>query len=663
MSDTSSNASSDSEDLTTTGLIATRAKRSTAGNLYAGLRANLDDEELQKELLAEDAEDVGDYEGSDKEGEDDDEAAFESESEDEDQGPPKEGENEDLEGEKALKKHERAEAKRKRGAKDARLKIPRGLGMARQRKRVRLAEGVKCGDDDGESGSVAPKPKKKSERSNWLPTAEDGPVRQSGRALAVANRQTVHANLKQSAARSEKQRKVMRDAAERERSKRSKHADLTQEERLKRCEKVEKETEKELGRFEEQEREKERIREEQLAKRRKRGVGEGPVMRMWSGSCVWEGERVRVDRVEHGSLGEKGLERVGIIDLGDDAEAGAGAQMATGGTGESMSGVESTSAQVLQQQPTETSAAAAPVCQDSTPDAPVSWLQGIEQYAAQPAATPNPPASAGLPINGFTPSAPAATAYSVPNPYAAPAVQPPQPPQPQIYHGWPPGPAPYGTPQQTLIPGPSHTPTTPAPPPPPPQPLIREQALRTLLILNDFPDLATPDPPTTATGRPSKRKSLTTTAKTSSTTNSEDTLLQSDPLKSHLLGPDAYPPFTPDQKAYLTTKSRKKGLEQTLPPAPPKTRCAVTSWQAKFRDPKTGVPYADLHAYKAVQRCLSGGTVWSGILGASAGARSVVGEGGKVGIAGGRAARGVPGGFSEGVGGGGDGGVKVEGGA
>ena len=119
MSDSSD--SSESEDLNTTGLIATRAKRATAGNLYSQLRANLDDAELQKELLAEDADDVGDYEGSDK---DDDDEAFESSSDDEDAGPPQEGDAQELEGEKELKKAERVEARQKRKVKDARLKLP-----------------------------------------------------------------------------------------------------------------------------------------------------------------------------------------------------------------------------------------------------------------------------------------------------------------------------------------------------------------------------------------------------------------------------------------------------------------------------------------------------------------------------------------------------------
>ena len=93
----------DFESRSSGGLVATRAKRRTAGNLYETLRANLDDEELQKELLAEDeAEDAEDYLASDRE---DDEAAMESSSSDEDADA---GAGED-EGERELKKAERME--------------------------------------------------------------------------------------------------------------------------------------------------------------------------------------------------------------------------------------------------------------------------------------------------------------------------------------------------------------------------------------------------------------------------------------------------------------------------------------------------------------------------------------------------------------------------
>ncbi|KAI7538901.1 hypothetical protein KC343_g17556, partial [Hortaea werneckii] len=271
--DESSDSGSDApkgEDLDSTGLVATRSKRSTAGNRYASLLANLDDEEVQKQLLVEDEDDVGEYEGSDR---DDEDEALESSSEEDDAGPPKEG-DEDFEGEKALKKEERAEIRKKRKAQDAKLKLP---AWQKKSKKVKLADDVKA-----EDGATS-KPKKKSERANWLPTDADAPKRQSGRALAVANRESTHANLKQSYERSEKQRKVMKDAAERVQLK--KRRELSQEQRMEMCNKIAKQTDKEFGRWEREEEERQKARDEQLAAKRKRGV-EGPFVRHWTGSVM-----------------------------------------------------------------------------------------------------------------------------------------------------------------------------------------------------------------------------------------------------------------------------------------------------------------------------------------------------------------------------------------
>ncbi|KAI7538879.1 hypothetical protein KC343_g17562, partial [Hortaea werneckii] len=257
-------------DIDSTGLVATRTKRSTAGNRYASLLANLDDEEVQKQLLVEDEDDVGEYEGSDR---DDEDEALESSSEEDDAGPPKEG-DEDFEGEKALKKEERAELRKKRKAQDAKLKLP---AWQKKSKKVKLADDVKA-----EDGTTS-KPKKKSERANWLPTDADAPKRQSGRALAVANRESTHANLKQSYERSEKQRKVMKYAAERVQLK--KRRELSQEQRMEMCNKIAKQTDKEFGRWEREEEERQKARDEQLAAKRKRGV-EGPFVRHWTGSVM-----------------------------------------------------------------------------------------------------------------------------------------------------------------------------------------------------------------------------------------------------------------------------------------------------------------------------------------------------------------------------------------
>jgi vacuolar protein sorting-associated protein 72 len=187
------------------------------------------------------------------------------------------------------------------------------------------------------------------------------------------------------------------------------------------------------------------------------------------------------------------------------------------------------------------------------------------------------------------------------------SVYPPQPPPPQIYYGWPPGSHSFQMqpPQATTV------------PPLPPAPLIREQAQCAFLILSSFPSLETP----------------TTTKRTSKTKAADTTTLDNSPLTTTLL-PESHPTFTADETRYLVTRPRRRAVqshnpgmnpnvppkhEMPLPPPPAKQRCAVTSWPAKYRDPKTGLAYADMHQYKVIQRVLAGGCSWSGLLGCWAG--------------------------------------------
>ncbi|KAK4503186.1 hypothetical protein PRZ48_006614 [Zasmidium cellare] len=592
--DDESMSGSESEDLSTTGLIATRAKRATAGNLYATLRQNLDDEELQKELLAEDEEDQGDYQGSDK----DDDDAMSSSSDEDDAGPPKDGDKEDLEGEKELKKAERAEARKKRKMEEVKMRLP----AWQKKKKVKLADDSKA--EDG----AAERPKKKSERSNWLPTAADAPIRQSSRASAIANRESIHENLKESLIRSEKQKKIM--ARHNERTTANKRADLTQEERLAKAVRIEKETAREFGRWEREEAERQRIREEQLAAKRRRGI-DGPVIRYWSGSVLWEGEKIKIKRM-HGSKNVDEIKDETKVEEKKDEQGDISMVDAeTDKPGESITvSHPSTSATVAYETPSDGTIASSQPVQPPQPQAEVSWLAGIQEYASQTHTNPPPPATTDYMTNPYTPSAPAINA--APNAPLAP-----QPPaginpsssQTPICHAWPPG---Y---QEFTL----QQPTAPVPAAPPAPPLIKEQAQRSLLMLEQFESLEN----TSSTKRGASKASKDLTDPT--------------PLASTLL-PASYPSFTPEETRYLTTKMRKRANEYSLPVAPTKAKCALTCWPAKFRDPKTGLPYHDLQTFKMVQRLLMGGCQWSAILGAWVGPHYG---------ATGRAAKGVPEGFGE----------------
>ncbi|CAK4031011.1 Hypothetical predicted protein [Lecanosticta acicola] len=595
MSDDDS-SSSDGEAVDTTGLIATRAKRSTAGNLYATLRANLDDEELQKELLAEDEEDAGDYEGSDRE---DDDEAMESSSDDEDAGPPKEGDKEDLEGEKELKKTERAEARKKRKMDEVKMRLP----AWQKKKKVKLADDVKT-----EDGAPA-RPKKKSERSNWLPTAADMPVRQSSRASAIANREVVHTNLKESAIRSEKQKRVMANHAERQQAK--KRAELTQEERLAKATRIEKETAREFGRWEREEAERQRIREEQLAAKRKRGI-DGPIIRNWSGSVLWEGDKIKIKRL-HGSqnLDTIGYETKEAENANGDVPPDKTGSKPTDETNLSIPGPATpTSNSTAQLQATGQPLAPPALALQAPPastemPAQVSWLEGIQEYAAQQpdSAPPALSLTTSKPIDqaiNYTPSAPAINALVQPPSAQYPTMPlklpsaPSNPSQlhpPPIYHGLPP----TGYHEWNL-----QHPQTPRPPlpPAPPAPLIKEQARQSLVILEQFENL----------------ENATAGKRGGASKKTQDMSTEPTPIASTLMS-ESYPSFTPDEVRYLTGKFKKSGM----PLAPTRAVCALTCWKAKYRDPKTGLPYFDMQQYKMIQRLLAGGCQYSRILGAFVG--------------------------------------------
>jgi vacuolar protein sorting-associated protein 72 len=734
--DSSSSSSSETEDISKSGLVATRAKRRTAGNLYETLRANLDDEELQKELLAEDeAEDAEDYLASDRE---DDEAAMESSSSDEDGDAGAAGEDE---GERELKKAERLEQRKKRKALDARLRVP---GLAPKKKKVKLADDAKGSEDAGGSESeraraaadaaaLARKKKKKSERSNWLPEAADAPIRQSRRELAVKNREVVHANLKESAQRSEKQKQLMKDAAKRVRM--TDRLPLTQEQRYEKCRRIEKETAKELGRTEREEAERIRIREEILAAKRRREI-DGPVMRTWSGSGVFEDGKLKVKRLgsktmqeyeveakkkdeearlealkkeeearkealrkeeeareearkqaeearrkEEERLEEERKERERVeaarieaeqaearekeneraaMDLfdwgGESSRPGTADQKmedAPPETHSTLAGLPVNDMGMVHELPEHdqfmppmgtgtTKGAAIHQANTTAPahtDTPGSWLSGIQEYAAQTEANPSKVEAP------YVPSAPALNNTDLQaslNPSLSiqptqltlapdtPAIAAPAPQLNLTQTGSLPGTMTFSAnPQPLATSQPTPPQTAPQEPAAPPAPVLREQAQRSLLILSSFPSLDTPQ--TTATGKP--RKSLLATS-----TNTNP--LESTPISRTLI-PNSHPPLNAEQARYLSRVLKRNKLD-ALPDPPSKPKCAVTGWPAKYTDPKTGLPYADLQVYKIIQRMVAGGSAWSAVLGAWVGPQTAVG------LRLGRPARGVPEGFASG---------------
>lgn len=48
-----------------------------------------------------------------------------------------------------------------------------------------------------------------------------------------------------------------------------------------------------------------------------------------------------------------------------------------------------------------------------------------------------------------------------------------------------------------------------------------------------------------------------------------------------------------------------------MPAARPKQMCPITGLQAKYLDPRTGVPYADLEAYQVLTNILKHEYIWN----------------------------------------------------
>ncbi|KAL2074032.1 hypothetical protein VTL71DRAFT_7810 [Oculimacula yallundae] len=270
-SESGSGSSSDEEEEPQVEWLATgREKRSTAGNrLHSLLQQEDADDELEL-LFAEADDDVG---FSDVEADSD--VQMDESSDDEDQGPA--AGDDDMEGEKELQKQARAEKLKKRKAERG---MPKGF---MKKKRVKI-------DATVVQAAPPPRPKKKSERASWLPTADEAPTRASARGTTKESKQQLHAQMVDREIKRLNQLRQMEKAAKAKEA--AKKPVMTQEDRLKEAARVERSNAKSLSRWEEAEQQRE---EEQLAKLAalKNRVLEGPVITWWSGMGEWVGGKLR----------------------------------------------------------------------------------------------------------------------------------------------------------------------------------------------------------------------------------------------------------------------------------------------------------------------------------------------------------------------------------
>ena len=300
-----SSDSSESE-MQTESLVAGRQRRSRAGALMSSLIAEEETLQADGETLPADGEDVDDLtllfagEGEDMDfNEDEADAASDVEmdsSSDDDQGPTAGAD--DLDGEKDIEREAREERRKKRKAQEV---------FKRTKPRP-----PKTTTDQQTGALAAPPPrfKKKSERVSWLPTPEEGPVRQSSRKQTVQNKQIVHQRMREGEKRRKQQLQSMEAAAKRKEA--SKPKAMTQEDRLAEAAKTEARNAKSLNRWEASE---EKRVEEQRAKiaALKNRTLEGPVISWWSGPAKWVDGKLactgkKVLEEEPGSKGQGDLE-------------------------------------------------------------------------------------------------------------------------------------------------------------------------------------------------------------------------------------------------------------------------------------------------------------------------------------------------------------------
>lgn len=259
----------DEDDIAVQSLVSGRTKRVTAGNRLSSLLEKEGDDDLEL-LFAEDEDEDVEFEGDDAEAASD--VQLDSSSSDEDQGPAKA--DDDLEGEKELQRQDRVERLQKRKAQEV-FKRPGAL-----RKKLKMDPTTAVGLPT----TPVPRPRKKSERVSWIPTAEEGPTRSSTRKQTVQNKKTVHQRM----IANEKRRVAMignMEAAAKIKEA-SKPKVMTQEERMEEAARTERKNAKSLNRWEETEKkrlEDQRAKMDALQNRKL----SGPVITWWSGMARW----------------------------------------------------------------------------------------------------------------------------------------------------------------------------------------------------------------------------------------------------------------------------------------------------------------------------------------------------------------------------------------
>ncbi|KAF3063792.1 hypothetical protein GL218_01448 [Daldinia childiae] len=581
------------ESLQVEWLATGREKRSTAGNRMKSMIAAEEPDDDLELLFAEDEDDAGftDIEdaGSD--------VQMDSSSDEEDA----QENGDELEGEKELEKRAREskQAARKRKAQEA---IP-----VKFRKKVKIAP-----TPSGTSMAPEPKPrpKKKSERISWLPSPADMPTRASKRETTMLSKEQLHQQMIEREVKRLKQVEAMEKKAKRMEA--LKKPPMTQAQRLAEAVVVEKKNSKSLNRWEEAEKQREEERRAKLAALNNRTL-DGPVVTFWSGVGEWiDGKLKHVGKIV--TIEEKPAKK--------KRTSVAGHEIST-----DPSNTEDPD------KPKESGPVNIDKAENKEPGPTSTEVLKAKESDAKDGTTPSPTVSK-KPMTDSEKSLPALDSTTAPT-QATPVAVPSAPPV-----------VPGQSPKDIMPPPPVASLSEPPPRPQEPKPSEAK-----------IPEMKAPDmrPPVTgiyttsvfAPPQPSQlmkplelkppntHKSTSAaryTPKTLSTTKSSKANAQRHQPKE---APPPPPPSPPaNGKAtrnciilqnFNENAVKEKAVQNQilfgkdmakLSKPPPVPRCIITNHPARYKDPKTGLPYYNAYAFREIQKLWRGEYRWSRLAGA-----------------------------------------------
>lgn len=592
-------------------LVEGRQKRATAGQRMSALINQEVDDDLEL-LFAEAEEEDTNFDALAAEDEEDADSSSSDESE---------HEGDELAGERQLDKEERAAkraGKRKVNKAFSRPAVPRP-------KRVRIADDTTSTTPTTITPASAPgigppsqepnaKRSKRTDKLSWIPNPADAPTRTSSRTLSVQSKEKTMANLKETEDRRIRQIAVM-EAAQKRRGHEEKRR-MTQVERLAEAVETERVNRKSLSRWEMLETERQnKEKAKQLALQNRTLAG--PVITWYSGPAEWvDGKLTHVGK--HKKIEE-------IVEQPKTSDVKVAKQANIPGEPDVLT-EESQTGDVGVHTGSD-----APTKPPSDPDVRRVQTQGsndqqgskllpilLEENENQVNDVPVPEQSPPTP-NDFL----AEMRYYASLPETTNAESP----QPSSHSNGPD----QSLPQSA---GPEM-----------PMPLLLEEEVHSAMAT--VSPTVQPDPPTipetlqVGASNPSNvipTLNNTTTAEPPKTSESTaPTVTQNVPT-----APAPPPEYSTRNllilKNYDPTALKDKDIQRrivfnthgTKPAKPSPTLCAVTSAPARYRDPTTGLPYANLEAYRSIQKLVKGGCTWSSLLEAWVGVPDRVGLGAEV---------------------------------